>query len=335
MDGRGNKTRTGNDFLFITSVICFLFLLLIRTANVGAQNIFEEKQKKVITKNHIFSLTTWDYNYANGKPSKNGIKTSFNKYDQSGNVIELITYKLKDTMAYETFEYNNEGKRTDYVKRKGVKIAYQKTSRYNDDGALIQETGFDGASDFQNDYEYNIDKDLEQITYSLENRINEKRVFEHEGDITNITVYNNEDEITSYLTLKNDQNDNVVEEVVYNTDKVPVERKLYVYNNDNEVISEVKYRGNNFYYKLTYLYNSKGELTNIDEENPNEGRYLKKQFFYDEKENLIEMRWRRNASEDFSIRTYQYDEDDICSQYETYYPVTKFRILTKLIYEYY
>ena len=335
MDGHGNKMSTCNGFIFYIGLICFLFLLLIRPSNTGAQNIFEEKQKKVIIKNHIFSLTTWDYNYTNGKPSKNGIKTSFNKYDHFGNVTELITYKLKDTAAYETFKYDKEGKRTDYVKRKGVKIAYQKTSRYNDDGKIIQENGFDGTSDFQNDYAYNIDKRLEQITYLLDNRINEKRIFEHEGNATSITVYNNDDEIISYLSLKYDDNDNVVEELVYNTDKIPIEKKLYVYNNDNKVISEVKYRGDNFYYKLTYLYNSKGALTNIDEENPNEGRYLKKQFFYDDNENLVEMRWRRNAGEDFSLRTYEYDKDDICSQYETYYPVTKFRVLTKLDYEYY
>ena len=335
MDRHSNKMSTCNGFLFNMNLICFLFLLLIRPVNTNAQNIFEEKQKKVIIKNHIFSLTTWDYNYNNGKPSKSGIKTSFNKYDHCGNVIELITYKLKDTAAFETFKYDKEGKRTNYVKKKGVKIAYQKTSKYNDDGKLIRESGFDGTSEFQNDYVYNIDEKLEQITYILDDRINEKRIFKHEGNITSITVYNSAGDIISYLTLKYDDNDNVIEELVYNTDKIPTEKKLYVYNNDNEVISEVKYRGENFYYKLTYLYNSKGGLTNIDEENPNEGRYLKKQFFYDDNENLIEMRWRRNASEDFSLRTYEYDKDDICSQYETYYPVTKFRVLTKLNYEYY
>ena len=335
MDRHSNKMSTCNGFLFNMNLICFLFLLLIRPVNTNAQNIFEEKQKKVIIKNHIFSLTTWDYNYTNGKPSKSGIKTSFNKYDHFGNVIELITYKLKDTAAFETFKYDKEGKRTNYVKKKGVKIAYQKTSKYNDDGKLIRESGFDGTSEFQNDYVYNIDEKLEQITYILDDRINEKRIFKHEGNITSITVYNSAGDIISYLTLKYDDNENVIEELVYNTDKIPTEKKLYVYNNDNEVISEVKYRGENFYYKLTYLYNSKGGLTNIDEENPNEGRYLKKQFFYDDNENLIEMRWRRNASEDFSLRTYEYDKDDICSQYETYYPVTKFRVLTKLNYEYY
>ncbi|MBN2214099.1 MAG: hypothetical protein JW723_07635 [Bacteroidales bacterium] len=310
-------------------------LLLIIPGSIHSQNIFDEKQKEMIIKHHIFSMTTWDYNYVNGKPSRNGVKTSYNKYDPSGNVIELITYKLKDTAAYETFKYNPEGKRTDYLKRKGVKIAYQKTSKYNDDGLLIQESGFDGASDFQNNYEYNNEGKLEMITYHLDDRINEKRVFEHEGDITKITVYNHADNIISYLTLRYDSNGNVVEEVVYNADNLPVEKKLYVYNNDGYVISEVKYRGDSFYYKLTYLYNSKGELTNIDEENPNEGRYLKKQFFYDENANLTEMRWRRNADEDFSVRTYLYDEDNICSQYETYYPVTKFRILTKLNYDYF
>lgn len=335
MDGHHNKKRTNNDLLLTLCFVCALFPLLARSVDTNAQNIFEEKQKKVITNNNVFSLTTWDYYYTNGKPSKNGIKTSFNKYDHFGNITELITYKLKDTAAYETFKYNDEGKRIDYIKRKGVKVAYQKTSMYDDDGKLIQEIGFDGASDFQNEYTYNNDGQLEQITYTLDKSIHEKRVFNHQGNITNITVYNSADEITSYLSLKNDEHDNVVEEVVYNTNKIQTEKKLFVYDSDNNVISEVKYRGDKFYYKLTYLYNSKSELINIDEENSNEGRYQKKQYFYDDKNNLVEMRWRRNAGEDFSLRTYQYDEDNICSQYETFYPVTRFRVLTKLNYEYY
>ncbi len=335
MDGYSNKMRCCNIFLRNVSLIWLLFLLLILPVNMNAQNIFEERQKKEIVKNQIFSMTTWDYNYVRGKPSKNGIKTSYNKYDQTGNVLELITYKLRDTAALETFKYDEEGKRTDYVKKKGVKIAYQKASRYSDNGLLIQETGFDGTSDFQNDYTYGVDGKLERITYMREGMMNEKRIFKHEGDITNITVYNHSDNITSYLTLRHDENGNVVQEMVYSADRVLSEKKLYVYNNDGNLISEVKYRGDNFYYKLTYLYNSQGELTNTDEENPNEGRYLKKQFFYDENRNLIEMRWRRNADEDFSVRTYRYDEDNICVQYETYYPVTKFRVLTKLNYDYF
>ncbi len=335
MDGHHMKMSNCNDYLFVVCIICFLLPLLMRPAVTSAQNIFEEKQKRIIISNDIFSLTTWDYYYTNGKPSKTGIKTSFNKYDQFGNIVELITYKLKDTAAYETFKYDNKGKRTDYKKMKGVKISYQKTSKYDHEGNLIQETGFDGTSDFQNDYVYNSDGKLEQITYLLDKSVHEKRIFEHEGDVTKITVYNNAEEIISYLTLKYDDHDNVVEEVVYSRDKVPTEKKLYVYDSDNNVISEVKYRGDNFYYKLTYLYNSKGELVSIDEEILDEGRYQKKQFLYDENNNLVEMRWRRNKGEDFSLRTYQYDKDNICSQYETYYPATKFRVLTKHIYEYY
>lgn len=308
---------------------------IIFTISSNAQNIFEEQQKKIIIKNDILSLTTWDYNYIKDKLSRSGVKTSFNKFDHAGNIIESITYKLKDTLALETFKYNEEGKRTDYLKKKGVRIAYQKSSRYDDNGHLTSESGFNGSSDFRNDYEYSADGKLSQITYMIDKNLNEKRVFTHEDIMTEITVYNADEAVVSYLSLKHDASGNVIEEIVYDRDKKPTDKKIYVYNNDNRVISEVKYRGDNFYYKLTYLYNSKGDLTNLDEENPNEGRYQKKLFSYDENGNLTEMKWRRNAKEDFSTRTYQYDKNDICEQYETYYPSTKFRVLTRLNYEYY
>ncbi|MBN1181793.1 MAG: hypothetical protein JXB49_05850, partial [Bacteroidales bacterium] len=267
------------------------------------------------------------------KPSKTGIKTSFIRFNQTGNVIESVTYKMQDTLAYETYKYNKQGKRTDYTKKRGVVVAYQKTSYYNELGDLIKELGFDGTYSFHNNYEYFENGKLKQITYTLDKKLTEKRLFQHEGVMTTISIQNPSGAIISYISLKHDSKDNVVEEIAMDTQKKPVEKKLFVYNSNNKVVSEVKYRGDNFIYKLTYLYNDKGDLVTVDEENPEEGKYSKKQFLYDPAGNLTTMKWRRNSKEDFSERNYQYDGKNLCTQYETYYPATKFRVLTKLTYE--
>ena len=326
-------------YLLITKTIQFRFsicsILLITTYSnlIIAQSVFEDKQKEAIVKNKITSQTTWDYNYIKNKLSKSGVKTSFIRYNQEGNTIESVTYKMKDTLAYETYKYNTEGKRTDYTKKKGLKIAYRKTSEYNEKGNLVKEEGFDGTFNFENKYSYFPDGKLKKIEYYVSDKLNEERNFEHTGDLTMITVTNASGAVQSYISLKHDNNGNVTEEIVYDAQKNPLEKKLMVYNIDNQVVSEVKYRGDNFSYKQTYLYNNKGNLVNIDEENKEEGRFSKKQFGYDENGNLISMKWRRNAKEDFSERNYQYDEKNLCTQYETYYPGTKFRVLTKLTYE--
>ncbi len=315
---------------------CLIGLLLIIFASaklVNAQSVFEDKQKEAIVKNNITSQTTWDYNYIKDKPSKSGVKTSYIRYNQLGNTIESITYKMKDTLAYEIYKYNTEGKRTDYTKKRGIKIAYRKTSEYDENGKLIKEEGFDGTFNFENRYEYFSTGKLKQISYYVSDKLTEQRNFEHTGDLTMITVTNTSGGVQSYISLKYDTNGNVIEEINYNSKKNPLEKKILVYNNDNHVVSEVKYRGDNFSYKQTYLYNTKGDLVNIDEENTEEGRFSKKQFGYDQSGNLISMKWRRNEKEDFSERNYQYDDRNLCTQYDTYYPSTKFRVLTKLTYE--
>ncbi len=314
-------------FLIIVGVFTTLFTV------VKSQPVFEDQQKEKVIAHNIVSQTTWDHNFEDGKFSKKGIKTSYIKYDKKGNIIETVTYKLQDILSHEEYKYNNEGKRTDYIKKRGVVIAYQKSSKYDENGNLTREYGFDGSSKFNNTYEYGNNNKLKQISYFIEDKLKEKRVFEHEGNISNITVYNSSGTALSYVKLRYDKNENVIEETVYDNNKNLVEKKLYVHNSDNKVISEVKYRGEEFYYKLTFLYNSNGDLTNIDEENPNEGRFLKKKFSYDGKDNLTEMLWRRDSNDKFSSRTYTYDNEGICIQYETYYPQTKFRVLTKLTYE--
>ncbi|MFO7658592.1 MAG: hypothetical protein R6W78_16150 [Bacteroidales bacterium] len=317
----------------IVRIGLFVAILCLFSNTTNAQSVFEDRQKENIIKNEIASQTTWDYKYIKDKPSKTGIKTSYIRYDQAGNIIESVTYKMQDTLAYETYKYNKLGKRTDYTKKKGVVVAYQKTSNYNEMGDLVKESGFDGAYNFQNNFEYLENGNLKHITYTLDKKLTEKRVFQHEGDMTTISIQNPSGVVMSYISLKHDSKDNVVEEVALDAQKKPVEKKLFVYNNDNKVVSEVKYRGDNFLYKLTYLYNDKGNLVTVDEENPEEGKYSKKQYLFDQSGNLTSMRWRRNAKEDFSERNYQYDNRNICQQYETYYPATKFRILTKLTYD--
>ncbi len=318
---------------FIGTAITVMIPVVLTCETVLSQSVFEDKQKETVIANNIESVTTWDFYYSGNKPDKNGIKTSFSRFDKKGNTVETITYKSRDILSHETFEYNTQGKRTDYIKKNGVKIAYQKTSSYDDRGNLLKEEGFDGSSAFRNEYIYENNDKVKEISYYAGNALKEKRIFKNTGNQTDITVYNGSNTVVSYLTLKYDDRGNVIEETVYSLDKVPLEKKLYVYNSDDHVISEVKYRGGAFYYKLTYLYNSKGDLTNIDEENPGESRFLKKLFTYDDAGNLLGMQWRRNSKEKFSTRSYLYDSGNNCTQYETFYPGTDFRVLTKLEYD--
>ncbi len=318
-------------------IICPIFLSFIFLNQVLSQPIFETKNKQIIIKQNVKSQTNWDYNFIKDKPSSKGNKTSYTRYNSRGDIVEFVTYKLRDTLTYETYEYNTEGYRVDYTKHKGGKknISYRKISDYDDYGNVILEQGFDGSEKFKNTYEYNDEGKLGEINYYVDNQSNEKRVFEQDDNITNVTVYNSTDEITSYMLLKYDGNGNLIEEIQYDANKNPLESRIFVYNNESKVVSEVKYREGNFFYKLTYLYDSTGELINIDEENTENSRYIKKNFKYDDRGFLIEMNWRRNPGEEFNTRNYTYDNEGLCTQVLTYYPSTRFKVLTKYEYEFY
>ena len=84
------------------------------------QPVFEEQQKMKVIANNVISQTTWDHNFIKGKYSKKGTKTSYTKYDKKGNIIETVTYKLQDILSHEKYKYDKEGKRTDYIKKRGV-----------------------------------------------------------------------------------------------------------------------------------------------------------------------------------------------------------------------
>jgi hypothetical protein len=318
-------------------IICSIVMSFIFLNQVLSQPIFETKNKQIIIKQNVRSQTNWDYNFIKDEPSSEGNKTSFTRYNSRGDIVEFVTYKSRDTLTYETYEYNNEGYRIDYTKHKGGKknISYRKISDYDNNGYLILEQGFDGSEKFKNTYVYNDDGKLKEINYQTDNSLNEKRVFEHNDNITNVTVYNSADAVTSYMSLRYDKKDNLIEETQFDENKNPIENRIFVYNNESKVVSEVKYREGNFYYKLTYLYDSAGELINIDEENLEHSRFIKKNFIYNDKGFLVEMNWRRKPGEEFNTRNYAYDDKGLCTQVLTYYPSTKFKVLTKYEYEFY
>lgn len=301
------------------------------------QPIFETKNKQTVIQQKIKSQTNFDYNYIKNKPSSKGVKTSYTEYNDDGDVVRFITYRLKDTLTLEEYSYDETGKRIDYTKHKGgsKNIAYQKISKYAKNGNLMMENGFDGSEKFKNSYKYNADNKLIEINYFLDNKLNEKRTFTHDGDITEVTVYNASKQAISYMTLKYNSKGDIIEEIVYDANKNPLEKKLYVYNKESKVISEVKYRLEQFYYKLTYLYDSRSELINIDEESISNKRYVKKSFGYDNSGNLIEMKWRRKPGEEFNQRNYTYNSKGICTQVITLYPSTNFKVLTKYEYEFF
>ena len=73
----------------------------------------------------------------------------------------------------------------------------------------------------------------------------------------------------------------------------------------------------------------------ISEESPGTSRFIKKSFIYDTQGRVLGIHWRRKGNEDFNLISYTFDSKGLCTTAETFYPATKYRVLTKYVYEVY
>lgn len=293
------------------------------------------KNKESIARNHVKNQVSWDYKYSGEKPGKTGVKTSVTTYSATGEVLQVNAFNAKGAVLHtEKYNYDSRGNKTAYIRSSGEN-SYQKKYIYDDNNKLIEESGFDGIEDFSNKYIYNPAGEMAEIRYLKKSILQEKRVFEKTGPVTTVSIYNQSGILTSKLVLEYDSRGNLVEETVYDLNQRELEKKTYHYDDKSNLKEEAKYKLDKFTLRTTYTYNAAGALLEISEESAGMQKFVKKGLNYNEDGNLIEIKWRRKGSEEFNSITYQYDDRDLCTSAYTYYPATKYRVLTKYAYEYY
>ena len=317
----------------VKSSLILALLLVISPA--FSQTTDDLKIREAIARNKVKSQINWDYKYVKDKPEKTGVKTSVTLYSVNGDILQVNALNPKGAVLHtEKYTYDSKGNKTEYNRTSGEN-SYQKKYIYNDKNQLIEENGFDGVENFRNLYTYNVKGDMSEIRYMKKTILQEKRVFVKENTSTQVSVYNSAGALTSRLVLKYDSKENLVEEAVYGMNQSALEKKTYHYDDKRNLKEEARYKMDKITLKTTYNYNASGALLEIQEEAPGVPRYIKKSLTYDTKGNLLEIKWRRKGTEEFNSIAYQYDERGLCISADTYYPATKYRVLTKYTYEYY
>jgi len=313
----------------------FILALLLIFTESYSQLAEDLKNKEVISRNKVKNQVSWDYKYSGGKPGKTGVKTSVTTYAGSGDIYQVNALNPKGTILHtEKYSYDSRGNKTEYTRNSG-ESSYQKKYAYNEKNQLTEESGFDGVENFRNIYTYNALSEMTEIRYMKKSVLQEKRMFVKNDASTTVSVYNAGGTLTSKLILKYDAKDNLIEEVIYGVNQSELEKKTYNYDDKKNLKEEAKYKLDKITLKTTYNYNASGALLEILEEAPGITKFVKKSLNYDAKGNLLEIKWRRKGKEEFNRITYQYDDQGLCSSSDTYYPVTKYRVLTKYTYEYY
>jgi hypothetical protein len=314
--------------------ITFILTFILFPSLIFCQAL-EERDKKIASQNNVLSRTQWDYSYNKGVVDKQGKKTSLTRYNKSGDKTEEVVYNIKGLVTgSEIYEYDAKGNRTKY-ERSGNSGKYRKESIYDERDLLVTETGFNGAENFRNTFTYNSLGKLEAITYSVNNKTEEKRIYTYSGSASIINIYGAGLAMSSKLKMVYDSKGNVLEETLLNLDEKVTSKKNYKYNPTQQVIEEEKNQGGTLNYRLSYTYDQKGNLLNISEETTAIKKYVKKSYNYDAQGNLTEYKWRRRPEDEFNVKSYTYNQKGVCLTEHTFYPNTKFELLTKYEYEYY
>jgi len=315
--------------------IIVIITLAIGFFSISSGQVLEEKEQELFRKYNVKTRTNLDYTFKEGKFSMDGKKTTVNTYDKNGRILEIKTFNPKgEVSTVEKFAYDANGNRTFY-ERQSLSGEYKKQSEYNTESNLILEYGYDGTATFKTTFKYDKTDRITEIIYFIADEIDEKRIYTYDGNKASVDILKNGKFLSSKVALTYNSNGLVLKEEVSSVDGKPLESRILEYNSTGKVVKEEKFKNGQFFYRILYVYDAKGELMSISEETATDAKYVKKKFNYDELGRVVEYQWKRNTADDYNIKVFKYGDKGVCSEEHTYYPKTNYKLLTKYEYEFY
>jgi len=316
--------------------------LLTATLLVYPQGKPEDKERSRIASSMISKSYQWTYKYSQGKINQKGYITTESKYDEKGNVIEVINYKSTGKISSKLFyKYDQNNNRIEYQKfekrdKPDIELTYKQNFTYDDKGNKKIEIGYDGLTGYRIIYNYLPNGKSKDITkYNVDNSINEKWESSYSDNVQTIRVLKQGINLDYTLTRKTDAKDNIIEENRKDANGKEVVRTTFEFNATNNIISSAEYYSGNLSKKLVYKYNNKNLLVTIDQVNPDGSHALSRAYKYDEKGNVLEEKWFDGVPNDLSSKNYKYNDKLNPLEIDSYYSDYKYKVLYKYTYEYY
>ncbi len=315
-------------------ILTFLTISVLFVSFSMAQTL-EENERELFKKHKVQERAKFDYKFSGDKVSDKGVKSSVSTYNTMGLVLTTISYNPKgEEVTTEKFGYDNNGNRTQY-ERKSMTGAYKKNSQYDEEDNVILESGYDGSAAFKTTYKYNSNNKVTEIGYYVENLLDEKRVYEYVGQTAVVKILHKGKDLKSTVKLKFNSNGDILEETVFSLEGTELEKRLVEYNAQGLITKEEKYRGGEKSYTIWYYYDAHNNLVKITEDSKSKGRYDKKLYKYDSQNRVTEYKWTRKPDQDYNIKTYTYGADGVCTEEQTFYPKTNYKMLSKYEYKFF
>jgi hypothetical protein len=322
--------------------IALSIVLLLTYSLIYPQVKPEDKERTRIANSKVLKATQWTYKYSQGKINTKGYITTESKYDEKGNVVEVINYKSTGQISSKLFyKYDSNNNRIEYQKfekkdKPDIEMTYKQSFTYDNKGNKKIENGFDGITGYRIVYNYFSDGRSKDITkYNTDNSINEKWESSYSGNTQTINVLKSGTNLDYILIRKTDSQNNIIEEIRKDSKKKEVTRSTFEFDANNNVISSAEYFSGKLSKSLKYKYNSQNQLIEIDQVNPDGSTALSRAYKYDKKGNILEEKWFDGVPNDLSSKNYKYNEKLIPSEVESYYSDYKYKVLYKYTYEYF
>jgi len=324
-----------------TKAIVSLFLVFAWLAPLAAQYDSETADKDRMAKAKVKTQTQWTHEYVDGKPSAKGYKSSVTKYNARGNITEVTNFnKEGKIISLVVYQYDNRENRVNYEQYQGNREKQQFIQKtvYDARGNKTREYGYDGVSAFSNTFKYDGDGKLAEINYTVDNVSQEKRVFKHSGNKTEILIYNAANTlINKQENTYNDKGMLVSEVKSGGTGNVVHTLGLH-YNSAGDLLEEMKTRaGDKLDYQKIYQYDRENRPIKIETVNIDGEKFVSNEYQFNERGDLVLESWKKNErAKEPSTKKITYDySTGVYTEMDYYYSTYPLKSLYKYTYEFY
>lgn len=329
------------DYCKMKHIILTLSFLLVNII-VYSQGLSEDKERIRLANSKVSKSTQWTHKYSQGKINPKGYLTTESKYDERGNVVEVLNYKANGQISSKLqYKYDKNNNKTEYLKfekkdKPEIELTYKQSFIYDDKGNKKIENGFDGISAYKIIYSYLPDGKVKDIIkYASDNSIIEKWESSYDNSTQTINVLKLGKSLDYILIRKTDSKGNILEETRKDSKGNEVKRVTSEFDANSNITSSAEYYSGKLSKRFKYKYNRQNQPLEIIQINANGSETLNRAYKYDDKGILLEEKWFDGIPNEFSSKNFKYNDKSNPAEVESYYSDYKYKVLYKYTYEYY
>jgi len=317
-----------------------ILLAFVWLRPVEAQYDFDAVERERMAKAKVKTRTQWTYEYVNGKPSAKGHKSQVTKYNTKGNITEIINYnEAGKIISVDVYQYDSRDNRISYERYQGnrEKLQNSQKTQYDANGKKIREYGYDGATSYNNTFQYNTDGKLSEIVYTSDNTIIEKRKLSYRGNKTDIQIYDSSNKLTH--RQENTYNDNglLLTEVKIGGQGNVIHTLDMQYNNVGDLMEEIRKRANDMLdYQKNYQYDRENRPIKEETINLDGTKFVSREYEYNQLGDLISTIWKKtDRAKEYNSKKITYNAKRLVTEEDCYFATYNLNSLYKYEYEFY